>query len=72
MTSNLLFAKSSIALSALVPATATADAGHPHHATPALTPVHHVVPATPLVSLTPSSVRLRAERTDGGVSLTLA
>ena len=72
MTSNLLLANSYLALSALLPATATAAAEPPHHATHAPAPVRHVVPPTPLLALTPSSVRLRAERTDAGVSLSLA
>jgi hypothetical protein len=72
MTSNLLLAKSSIALSALVPAAASAAPPPGPGAAHAPAPVRHVVRPTPLVALTPSSVRLRAERADGRVSLTLA
>lgn len=71
MTSNLIVANSFFALSALAPAPAAAsDSAYTAVRTPA--PAHHVVHPTPLVSLTPSSVKLRAERTDAGVSLALA
>jgi hypothetical protein len=71
MTSNLLVAHSYLALSALAPATATASVDQPRHATRTPAPVRHVVRTTPMLSLTPSSVRLKAERADGRVSLTL-
>jgi hypothetical protein len=71
MTSNLLVAHSYLALSALAPASATASVDHPHHATRAPAPVRHVVRTSPILSMTPSSVRLKAERADGRVSLTL-
>ncbi len=72
MTSNLLVANSYIALSALAPATATAAVDHPHHVARTPPPVQRVVHPSPLLSLTPSSVKLRAERTDAGLSLALA
>jgi hypothetical protein len=72
MTSNLIVANSYLALSALAPAGTTASLDHLHHVARTPAPVRRVVPPTPLLSLTPSSVKLRAERTDDGVSLTLA
>lgn len=69
MTSSLLVAHSYLALSALAPATAAASA--PLHGTRGPAPVRHVARPAPLVSLTPSSVRLKAQRADGRVSLTL-
>lgn len=72
MTSNLIVANSYLALSALAPASASAaTVDHPHKAVRTPTS-HHVTHPTPLVSLTPSSIRLRAERTDAGVALSLA
>jgi hypothetical protein len=74
MTSNLIAAHFSLALSALVPASASAAGvavDHPYNGVRAPVPARHVVHPTPLVSLTPSSVKLRAERTDAGVSLAL-
>jgi hypothetical protein len=72
MTSNLIVAHSYLALSALAPASASAAAlDRPHDAVRAPTS-HHVVHPTPLLSLTPSSIKLRAERTDTGVALSLA
>jgi hypothetical protein len=71
MTLNLVLAKSSLALAALVPTSTAVHAAHPARpATPTLPrPAHRTAPAE-LMALTPVTARVRTQRTDGRVTLT--
>jgi hypothetical protein len=64
MTLNLVLAKSSLALAALVPS----HAARPDTPKPPR-PVHRTAPAE-LMALTPVTARVRTQRTDGRVTLT--
>jgi hypothetical protein len=70
MTSNVMLANAYVALAALAPSSAALGPAHPAHATRAPRPPIHAAYRGPL-ALNPASTRVRAERTDGRVTLTL-
>jgi hypothetical protein len=70
MTSNVMLANASVVLAALAPSAVAVGPAHPVHAARTPRRPERVTHRGPL-AVRPKSTRVRAERTDGRVTLTL-